>query len=42
MPSVVNRSGVREIVQMNMTADEQEKFHRSSAVIKEMLAEIEL
>lgn len=42
VPSVVNRSGVREIVQMNMTADEQEKFHRSSAVIKEMLAEIEL
>lgn len=42
VPCVVNRSGVREILQMNMTAEEQEKFHRSSAVIKEMLAEIEL
>lgn len=42
VPSVVNRSGVREVVEMNLTPEEEEKFHHSSAVIKQMLKEIEL
>lgn len=40
VPSVVNRSGVREIVEMTLTKEEQEKFHRSSSIIKQMLKEV--
>lgn len=42
VPSVVNRSGVREIVEMTLTEEEQEKFHRSSSIIKQMIKELEL
>lgn len=42
VPSVVNAGGVREIVKMNLTDEEQELFKRSSVIIKEMLKEIDL
>lgn len=42
VPSIVNRSGVRQILEMPLNNEEKEMFHRSSAIIKEMLREIEL
>lgn len=42
VPSVVNRSGVRQVLEMSLNNEEKELFHRSSAIIKEMLREIEL
>lgn len=42
VPSVVNSNGVREIVEMELTKEEQELFRRSTTIIKEMLKEIEL
>lgn len=42
VPSVVNRSGVREIVEMKLTPEEQEKFHLSCSIIKKMINELEM
>lgn len=38
VPAIVNRSGIRDVVQLNLSKEEQEKFHRSSALLKETLA----
>lgn len=42
VPCVVNRSGVKQILQMKLNTEEQELFRRSSTVLKEMLNELEL
>lgn len=42
VPSVVNANGVREIIEMDLTNEEQELFRRSACIIREMLKEIEL
>lgn len=42
VPSVVNRNGVRQIVEIEMTDEEKEKFNRSCTVIRQMLKEIDL
>lgn len=42
VPCVVNRGGVKQILQMKLSAEEQELFRRSSTVLKEMLNELEL
>ncbi len=42
VPSIVNRNGVREILNMNLTDEEKELFRRSATIIKEMLKEIEM
>lgn len=42
VPSIVNRSGVRQVLDMNLNDEEQEKFRRSAAIIREMIREIEL
>lgn len=40
VPSVVNRNGVRQILQMSLTEEEQEKFNASCDIIKDMLSQI--
>lgn len=38
VPAIVNRNGIREIVQLELSEQEQQLFHKSSAVIKETLS----
>lgn len=40
VPCVVNHNGVREILQMNLNDDEQEKFKQSCCILREMKEEI--
>lgn len=40
VPAVVNSSGVREVLEMELTETEQEKFKESAAVLREMIDEI--
>ena len=40
VPSVVNRNGVRQILQMSITDEEQKKFNVSCDIVKEMLSQI--
>ena len=42
VPAIVNRSGVREILEINMSDEEKEKLVKSVQVIEEMKQEIEL
>lgn len=42
VPSVVNRSGVRQIFEMDLTQEEKEKFDNSCQIIKKMHEEIGL
>lgn len=42
VPSIVNRSGVRQVLEMPLGNEEKEMFHRSASIIKEMLRELEL
>ncbi len=42
VPAIVNRSGVREILELNMSDEEKEKLVKSVQVIEEMKQEIEL
>lgn len=35
VPSILNRSGVTDILEIHMTAEEEGKFHQSAAVIRE-------
>lgn len=42
VPAVVNAGGVREILEMHLTAEEQEKFNRSCAILRKMVSETEL
>lgn len=40
VPAVVNRNGVREILQMELTEEEQQQFDNSYHILKEMIDEI--
>ncbi len=42
VPSIVNRCGVRQVVEMKLSDEEQEMFKRSCDVLRQMLREIEL
>ena len=42
VPAVVNRNGVREILEMELSDDEKEQFRNSCNIIKEMIDEIGL
>jgi L-lactate dehydrogenase len=42
VPSIVNRSGVRQILEMKLDSEEVELFHRTTSIIREMLKDIEL
>lgn len=41
VPAVVNRNGVREIVQIDLSDAEKEKFENSCKIIKEMISEMQ-
>jgi L-lactate dehydrogenase len=38
VPAVLNRNGIRELVELDLDADEREKFRHSAAVLKGVLA----
>lgn len=40
VPSVVNRNGVREVLEMKLNQEEQEQFHTSCEILREMKEEI--
>ena len=40
VPAIVNRSGVQQIVELNLTNEEQKKFDHSVSVLKEILSTI--
>ena len=40
VPAVVNRSGVREEVDLNLTGEEREKLHHSAEVLTRVLKNI--
>lgn len=40
VPAVVNRNGVREVLEIDLNDEEKEKFKASSDIIKEMIEEI--
>lgn len=40
VPAVVNRSGVREVVDLNLTGEEREKLHHSAEVLTRVLKNI--
>lgn len=40
VPSVINRNGVREILELSLNSEEKRKFKHSADVLKEMLDEI--
>lgn len=40
VPAVINRNGVREILELSLNSEEKRKFQLSSNVIKEMIDEI--
>ena len=42
VPSLINRQGVRKIIEINLSEDEQQKLSRSCGVIREMLDEIDM
>ncbi|MFC3038742.1 L-lactate dehydrogenase [Virgibacillus xinjiangensis] len=37
VPAVINRSGIREIVELDLDEEEQKKFHQSSEILKGIL-----
>jgi L-lactate dehydrogenase len=40
VPAIVNRDGVREIVELELNQDEQKKFNNSAGVLKKTLESI--
>lgn len=40
VPSVVNRNGVRQVLQMSLTDEEQKKFNDSCEIIRDMLSQL--
>lgn len=42
VPSIVNRNGVRQIVELSLNNEEIELFHRSCEILRQMLKEIDL
>lgn len=42
VPSVVNRNGVREVLEMKLSQEEQKQFHTSCEILREMKEEIGL
>lgn len=41
VPAVVNRNGVREIIEIDLNSEEKNKFNSSCKIISEMISEIE-
>jgi L-lactate dehydrogenase len=37
VPAVINREGIREVVELELAEDEQEKFHHSATILKDIL-----
>lgn len=37
VPAVINREGIREVVELELAVDEQEKFHQSATILKDIL-----
>lgn len=37
VPAVVNRSGIREVVELSLSPEEQEKFKHSAEVLKNII-----
>lgn len=42
VPSIINRSGCRQVVEIALNNEENEQFKRSVAILKQMLKELEL
>ena len=42
VPSVVNRNGIREILEIELNDEEKNKFAESAKIIHEMVDEIDL
>ena len=42
IPCIINRSGCRQIVEIELSKEEQEKFKRSVTILRKMLKELEL
>ncbi len=40
VPAVVNRNGVREILEMELMEDEKQQFEKSCSILNEMIEEI--
>ena len=40
VPAIVNRSGIREIVQVNLSEEEAEKFNHSVSVLQKTKASV--
>nr|WP_152512715.1 L-lactate dehydrogenase [Haloplasma contractile] len=40
IPCIINRSGVREIIKLNLTKSDQERFKKSANILKDMIKEI--
>ncbi len=40
VPAVVNRNGIREIVELSLNQDEQEKFNHSTKVLKDIIDKV--
>jgi L-lactate dehydrogenase len=38
VPAIINRNGIREIVQLDLNQEEQQRFGQSAAVLKDLLA----
>ncbi|MGG4491485.1 L-lactate dehydrogenase [Metabacillus idriensis] len=37
VPAVINREGIRDIIELDLNAEEQDKFRKSAAILKEIL-----
>ncbi|MDF2699672.1 MAG: L-lactate dehydrogenase [Haloplasmataceae bacterium] len=42
MPAIINRDGIRELIKINMTKTDQEKFVKSANILKEMINQLSL
>lgn len=38
VPAIINRNGIREIVELQLSEDEKKQFHHSASVLKDILA----
>ncbi|RWZ60074.1 L-lactate dehydrogenase [Halobacillus fulvus] len=37
VPAIINRRGVKEIIQLNLTAEEKDQFHKSASLLKDTM-----
>ncbi|WP_442601288.1 L-lactate dehydrogenase [Paenibacillus sp. KN14-4R] len=42
IPAIINRDGIREVLELNLMEDEREKLHHSATVLKNAIASLEL